>query len=289
MTRHPGNRIHKRRGRQIALIILHALQYAIDKWEKLGTEHGYPIPEDQWHVSDYYENIREKTKTVGGCWGNQWRTGQGRALEETDSNHTHTADGRKLADDFWPARLCNLPLQGRSMWGPRYEPMKSSLLSIMKKNKFGDKDPNLKKKWTYMEPTCEGYTPPDVPAPWFVAKAPEPYSPLIGGSRRLNGTHFVEEEQEKKPLLRRAEETHDQTSLKGTTQGNEGLRGLQDAAAAPAEKAAEVYNPIEPGLGLEIQWGRAGVCDGSSHHWCDKPCGSGCLMGGAQDNRGMRE
>ena len=32
--------------------------------------------------------------------------------------------------------------------------------------------------------------------------------------------------------------------------------------------------------------GLQGVCDGSSHHWCDKIGGSSCLMTGSQDNRG---
>ena len=35
-TRHPGNRIHKRRGRMIALIVLRALAYALEKWEELA-------------------------------------------------------------------------------------------------------------------------------------------------------------------------------------------------------------------------------------------------------------
>jgi len=44
---------------------------------------------------------------------------------------------------------------------------------------------------------------------------------------------------------------------------------------------------IIPGLGLSVNWGLTGVCDGSSHHWCDKSCGSTCLMSGTQDHHGM--
>lgn len=45
-------------------------------------------------------------------------------------------------------------------------------------------------------------------------------------------------------------------------------------------------NAITPSLGLQVNWGLQGVCDGSSHHWCDKIGGSSCLMTGSQDNRG---
>ena len=58
------------------------------------------------------------------------------------------ADGRKLDDlGFSPGRICNIPMQGRSLWGPRYDPMRSSLLTIMKPNVFGDVDPSIKTGW----------------------------------------------------------------------------------------------------------------------------------------------
>ena len=44
---------------------------------------------------------------------------------------------------------------------------------------------------------------------------------------------------------------------------------------------------IVPGYGIDIQWGRPGHCDGSSHSWCDKTVSSKCLMGNVQDSHGM--
>ncbi|KAL9181799.1 hypothetical protein ACHAXT_012142 [Thalassiosira profunda] len=306
---HPGNRIHKRRGRMIALIVLKCLAYALDKWEEIGTEAGYPIPESQWHVTDYYANIRAKTKTTPGCWGNTWRIGQARKLEELvdedgvlEEHSMVDENGRKLqATDFWPPRICNLPLQGRSLWGPRDNPMETSLLSIMRKNPMGDIEPEIKTNG-YMQPPC--YQPPDRPAPWTVPPSflrgdedPEASAPWIGWSRRLS-VEGEEEKEEKQRQLRGLE------TMEGHASGNfnfftpsygesSGLKGSQALTRhladgeAPAEDPYSDPNKIVPGLGLWVKWGRTGVCDGSSHHWCDKGCGSGCLMGGTQDNRGM--
>ncbi|KAL9178465.1 hypothetical protein ACHAXT_003795 [Thalassiosira profunda] len=306
---HPGNRIHKHRGRMIALIVLKCLAYALDKWEEWGTEGGYPIPESNWHVTDYYSNIREKTKKTPGCWGNTWRIGQARKLEEMvdedgilEEHPMVDEDGRKLrATDFWPPRICNLPLQGRSLWGPRDNPMETSLLSIMRKNPMGDVDPEIKTN-SYMQPPC--YQPPDRPAPWTVPPSyrkgeeiPEASAPLIGWSRRLS---VEEEEEEKHRHLRGLETSPGEMENRassyfsflaphyGETTGLKGSRALtRHLVEAPAEDPYSDPNKIVPGLGLWVKWGRTGVCDGSSHHWCDKGCGSGCLMGGTQDNRGM--
>jgi hypothetical protein len=51
-------------------------------------------------------------------------------------------------------------------------------------------------------------------------------------------------------------------------------------------KSIDDDDVITPGYGIDIQWGRPGHCDGSSHSWCDKTETSNCLMGMTQDNQG---
>ena len=243
---HPGNRIHKHRGRMLALVVLRSLKYAMEKWEKLGSESGYPIPEEQWHVTDYYNGIREKVTKVPGCFGNIWPIGKKRHLEELGKEE------EVLATDFWPSRICDIPLQGRSLWGPRYNPVESSLLSIMKPNVFGDIDPTPMN--TYMIGPI--YFPPDKPAPWTIPpNDEEPFAPLIGAARRL-----------------KAITTHAQDTRKVIT-----TRALDVVAD---------NSTITPGLGLQVSWLTQGICDGTSHSWCDKTVESKCLMGGSQDSRG---
>lgn len=153
-----------------------------------------------------------------------------------------------------------------------------------------------------MEGPC--YQPPDLAyrASWVVPPSfldgdenPEAQAPLIGYSRRLDGEG--------------GGRVNGPPSLRGESSsgGGDGKRRLlrEDDGAQPQPhdvpreesppltgatddgKTDRRLDAIEPGLGLGVKWGRKGVCDGSSHHWCDKTCDSSCFMAGSQDNRGM--
>lgn len=266
----------------IALVILRSLAYALDRWEELGTESGYPIAEEHWHVSEYYKGIREKATQVPGCFGNTWKIGQKRHLEEmeeVDAINDTQIDGRKLADeDYWPSRICNIPLQGRSQWGPRSNPVETSLLSIMKPNKFGDIDPTPQNLY-WAVPI---YDPPDLPAPWTVPPdATEPFAPLIGASRRLSV-----KEQNRRQLRGDDGKEVDHSEFVSRVMVEE-LTTENSATSETNVTSTNDNNAITPGLGVQVGWGLSGVCDGTSHHWCDKQAGSNCLMGGTQDSRGL--
>jgi hypothetical protein len=127
---HPGNRKHKIRGRRIALLILRGLEHALHKWEELTAKTGHPLADEHWHMTDYYKAIKDKAPDIPGCpeltahkIGNSRRRG-------LRTNET----GRQLAakEEYWPWRICNLPLQGRSLFGPRFNPVETSLLTILK-------------------------------------------------------------------------------------------------------------------------------------------------------------
>lgn len=212
-------------------MILRSLAYALEKWETLGAASGFPIPETEWHVTDYYKNIKEKAVDVPGCYADEtWKIGQKRHLEEVDDeSDAGPVAGRKLdGEDHWPARICNLPLNGRSLWGPRINPMESSLLSIMKKNKFGDVDPGMKDN-SYMQGPI--YNPPDVPAPWTRPVSTEPFAPLVGASRHLASDDEQQPEKQKRQL-----------------------RGVDDGPRVTHRILAE--SEIEPGLGIAVNWGK---------------------------------
>eukprot|EP00986_Skeletonema_menzelii_P019209 scaffold27156_cov148-Skeletonema_menzelii.AAC.1 len=275
---HPGPKKHRTRGRALALSVLFMLQHALDKWEELGTESGYPVAEQYWHVTDFYNSIKEKVPTVEGCYSDDaWKIGQSRrGLRENNQIY-----GRRLdLEGFWPSRLCNIPMHGRSLWGPRVNPMESSLLSILKPNAYGDVDPNIHDNPDYMK--GPDYFPPDRAAPWSTPPEPEVNPWEIAGSRRLqdkahasngeqaNSGNFLSDTE--KEALPSAEEV---AKARGTVNAT-ALRIL-----------AEDPDAIVPGLGLEVLWGLPGVCDGTTHGWCDKSTTTDCLYSGAQDNRGM--
>ena len=280
------------------------LGYALEKWESFAQLEGYPIPERLWHVTGYYKQIRDKAKDVPGCYKeSMWKIGNKRRLSDVTEDRVFTDRGgrRAVEGDFWPSRLCELPLQGRSLWGPRHNPMETSLLTIMRPNPMGDIDPNIREA-TYMDGTC--YQPPDRAAPWTVAPAGEPFAPLIGASRRLTldapDRRRLRNQDGKSSNGETTEMRHDASAF--------GSSYMNATRALAGEVPPTNEHAIVPGYGIYVKWGRPGVCDGTAHavsdtsdgvlrsrydthiitkQWCDKRCEGTCFMSGAQDNRGM--
>lgn len=125
---HPGNRWHKMRGRRIALLILRGLERALQKWEELTAETGHPLADEHWHVADYYKAIKDKAPEIPGCIeldAHKIGSGRRRALRANETT-------RHLEDEYWPWRICDLPLNGRSLFGPRFNPVETSLVAILK-------------------------------------------------------------------------------------------------------------------------------------------------------------
>ena len=60
---HPGNRQHQWSGRKLALLLLHALAEAFDRWEEGVDKYGYPLAASYWHIGDSYKIIRENLRT----------------------------------------------------------------------------------------------------------------------------------------------------------------------------------------------------------------------------------
>jgi hypothetical protein len=59
---HPGNRKHQVTGRVLAFTILQALKEALTMWNEAD---GYALADDVWHVTAYYDNIRNKVAALG--------------------------------------------------------------------------------------------------------------------------------------------------------------------------------------------------------------------------------
>lgn len=87
---HPGWRMHQLIGRNMAMGILSALQAAINIWNE-NVMGGPPLTDEYWHVTEYYDNIRNKVlnldKKLGECY----------------------------KDEHLPDRLCNTPMKVRKL------------------------------------------------------------------------------------------------------------------------------------------------------------------------------
>mmetsp|Transcript_7379 Transcript_7379/g.15793 ORF Transcript_7379/g.15793 Transcript_7379/m.15793 type:complete len:1042 (+) Transcript_7379:87-3212(+) len=271
---HPGNRVHKIRGRRIALFVLRGLDYALQKWAELTAESGHPLAEEHWHVTEYYKDIKEKAPSVPGCYTDEtFPIGKKRRRGlRTGGNTTADFHGRQLdIEGSWPARLCDIPLQGRSLWGPRANPVETSLVSILKPNPKGDRDPNPNPAYTE-EPV---YLPPEKMMPWDTPPGNEVNVKQIAGARRLDvsGHNRHLQRSQKELMLMKSKIEADHRHRHDIAEINNSSRHLAEE--------------IVPGYGISVDWGRTGVCDGTSHHWCDKKDSNKCLLGGTQDNRGM--
>jgi len=105
---HPGWRNQQLVGRNLAFAMLDALQSAVNIWTD-GVMGGPPLEDDFWHVTEYYENIRNKVKNLDKSLGSCYEM-------ETDL----------------PARMCNTPMKAKTQYTPRANPDESALTSIIK-------------------------------------------------------------------------------------------------------------------------------------------------------------
>jgi hypothetical protein len=111
---HPGWRVHQLQGRVLAFAVLEGLEVAVNRWME-GTmskfddtdlflsfnsfplitilfhvSAGQPLDDDYWHVTDYYDNIRNKVKNLDPSVGECYRI-----------------------NGTLPVRLCNTPMNVR--------------------------------------------------------------------------------------------------------------------------------------------------------------------------------
>ena len=61
---HPGNKTHQWVARKLSLLFLHALEEAINVWEKAASTDGNPLPGKYWHLSAEEKVIRDKLLNV---------------------------------------------------------------------------------------------------------------------------------------------------------------------------------------------------------------------------------
>mmetsp|Transcript_27829 Transcript_27829/g.77976 ORF Transcript_27829/g.77976 Transcript_27829/m.77976 type:complete len:879 (+) Transcript_27829:229-2865(+) len=112
---HPGNRVHQLQGRTLAFTILQALHEALNEWSEAPN---FELPDDKWHVTTHYENIREKVLAI-----------------EPENSPCYGLSAIGLE------RVCKLPMKARSEWSPRPYPDLTSMRSIMPKEQVDLIDP----------------------------------------------------------------------------------------------------------------------------------------------------
>eukprot|EP00547_Thalassionema_nitzschioides_P005665 CAMPEP_0194216766 /NCGR_PEP_ID=MMETSP0156-20130528/19625_1 /TAXON_ID=33649 /ORGANISM="Thalassionema nitzschioides, Strain L26-B" /LENGTH=863 /DNA_ID=CAMNT_0038945603 /DNA_START=86 /DNA_END=2677 /DNA_ORIENTATION=+ len=105
--KYPGRYVHQLKARKLSMLLLHALDAALDVWVDGIQENGFPLQDNYWHVGDVYTNIRESVR----------------------QNPHSSACGTLMGPDF--EALCHVELHGRTEWTPRITPSLTGLHNIL--------------------------------------------------------------------------------------------------------------------------------------------------------------
>ena len=105
---HPGNLTHQYTARKLSLLLLHALNVALNRWKEAVDTDGSPLDGKYWHLHDEEEKIRD-------------------AFKGADVNNTGCGEILNFAP-----RVCKSPMRGAGEWTPRANLDQSSIRSIAK-------------------------------------------------------------------------------------------------------------------------------------------------------------
>jgi len=229
---HPGNRSHQLAGRSIAFTLLLALRDALKQWQ---TAEGYALSDNEWHMSEQYENTRSKVMAMG------------------DEN-------MPCLDSGVPESFCRYPVNGRSEFTPRINPMESSIRSIVF-NRDGDDR-------LMIDPApANEYDPPDLPIPNM--EVPDGIGAVDYLAIIENGVEYAPNRSRRKSAEMRKRQIGREFKIGHTISDIRYGNGV-----------------IEPGLGWHLYVASAtDFCDGSYDSFCRR-ANTDCLLSGHNDHRG---
>jgi len=104
-----GWRDHQLKSRIIMFAVLEGLDTALGNWMQSSIENGAPLPDEEWHMTEHYDNIRTKASSL-------------------DDNNAECNELTK----FFPKRVCKIPLNARTEFTPRLDPDETGIMSILR-------------------------------------------------------------------------------------------------------------------------------------------------------------
>jgi len=262
---HPGNRYHQMAARMYSMLVLHALDAAIDKWQSAVDSDNFPLGEEHWHVGEIYKEAQDALRTT----------------ISTAENGSSACE--KMLPRF--PRACRVAMRGFGEWTPRRNPSESSLISILKPAPNGYLPyQSIASEFAginvlpLIQRVPDGQV--DVHAIAIASTAPAPhldYSLADDEERRklAKATHEAV-----RFRLQRARELHERRR-----------RDLKEAERLSSSQTLRGRNldgedAIVPGRGWVGNTASVHFCDGSYASECGRNMGIDCLIGGHNDGRG---
>lgn len=287
---HPGTRAHQLSARVMSLVVLHAMDDAIERWTNRTEAGEAPLADEHWHVGNTYKNVQEKVRTHISATTTA-------AAEGGDDGAGAVSACEKLFPSY--PRVCRVTMRGFGEWTPRRLPDESMLRSILKPAPNGYV-PHLAVPSEYAGITLlpwnqrVPYGDVDVHAIAIASTVPPP-SEL---------DHAVKDEEERRMLARASTEA----ARRRTERANEAYRKrrvrrrsrrslaeVDDMQVALSSSSAHrkdadgdgaATEKIVPGRGWHATNLAQHFCDGSYSSECGRNKGNTCLQYGSNDGRG---
>lgn len=262
---HPGYRTHKLAGRKQSMLMLKALDVALDMWEAGIEEKGFPLHEDYWHVGTIYDTARSNLIAYVN----------GEGLGKTQCEE-------RWKPRFGLDRACRQSMSGMTTWTPKNRPNGNGLLAYLKAAPNGYK-PGFEEDALYdgVDVLPPGWKVPageiDVHA---IAIASTYAAPELDHSWTDNKDADAEEAENSRRMLRKAA----RELIAPSTKRNVGA--IHDGNVSVPRN---LYgDEVVPGQGWyfsnEVKVS-PGYCDGSPVSWCKRTKGNNCLLYGHNDGR----
>ena len=113
---YPNYQEHRWEGRKLAMVVLTALEQALEVWIEQTFEGNVPLPEDIWHVGDVYEELRESVRT----------------LERKPGKAGEVPYCEKFLNKLDPM-ICHMAMHAYTEWTPRVNPYFNRIKNITDK------------------------------------------------------------------------------------------------------------------------------------------------------------
>ena len=296
---HPGDIAHKRMARVWCLLVLNALDAALDLWKaKIGEEGGFPLADEHWHVGEAYQDIQNTLR----------KNMDAKPLTVKEGEEDMRAACEKKWDQY--PRVCRIPMKAYGEWQPRAHPDSNSLRSIIKAAPNGYK-PIIEESNVYdgvdiafLDNPEKGAFPriPDdavdvhmiaiathKPAPDLDHSLPNDENErrrLAESSRLVMGKKLQRARQVFKAKLNKVERDRRKIAQRRSLRSLSSLN-ITATTSALHRGLDEGDEKIIPGQGWMMASNyHTGFCDGSYMSTCARDPGNNCLAIGHNDGRG---
>ena len=293
---HPGDIAHKRMARVWCLLVLNALDAALDMWKtKIGEEGGFPLADEHWHVGESYLDIQNTLR----------KNMDAKPLTVKEGEE----DIRAACEKKWEKypRVCRIPMKAYGDWQPRANPDFSSFRSIIKAAPNGYK-PIIEESNVYegvdvafLDNPEKGVfprIPDDEVDVHMIAIATHKAAPDLDHSlpgederRRLvdNSRHTMGQRLQRAKKAFRAKWDQAEQDRRRTIQRRSlrSLSTLNSTTITSHRGLGEDDDKVVPGQGWVVsETTHTGFCDGTYMSTCERDPGNNCLAIGHNDGRG---